>query len=84
MKIAETSVDLQVVGFIARESTFGSCKGCVFEGQSYRVCKRACEAAVEAGQPDCDDKAPLGNYIYVVADPRQLVLPTGEGDAHGT
>ena len=76
MKAAETSVDLQVVGFIARESTRGTCRGCVFEGQSYRVCKRACEAAVEAGQPDCDDHAPLGgNYIYVAADARQLPLP---------
>ena len=83
MKAATISADIQTVGFIAREAPFGHCTGCLFDHQSSTVCLKACSAAVAAGQPDCDDRAPNRNgYIYVLADPRQLVLPTGEGDAN--
>lgn len=60
-----------------------SCMGCLFEGELSSVCFAACRAARDAGLPDCDDQGPSRRgYIYIAADPRQLVLPTGEGDAN--
>lgn len=76
MKAGSVQLDGKPVGFVARESTFGTCEGCLFAQRLSETCYRAGAAAVEAGQPDCDDKAPNhGNYIYVLADARQLVLP---------
>lgn len=54
------------------------CSGCIFKGQSSKVCKLAGSLAVRVGMPDCDDKdAETGRtHIYVIAptDPRQLKI----------
>lgn len=80
MRPAAFDIDGKTIGFIAREvprtvEVEEQCKGCLFEGKSFRVCNAAGDHAAEAGQPDCEDAAPgKGSYIYVEADPRQLVL----------
>lgn len=85
MKAATIKLDGKTIGFAARESTFGTCEGCLFARHRSNICNEAATAAFSAGQPDCDDKAPNhGSYIYVEADARQLVLPTGEGSANAT
>jgi hypothetical protein len=49
-----------------------SCRGCLFNGQTPDVCKRAGEAALRAEMPDCEK----GGVIYVErkTDPRQLAI----------
>jgi hypothetical protein len=58
------------------------CDGCLFNGQTSRVCISACGIALAAGQPDCDDPqaAQKGSVIYVAdgSDPRQMALLDGE------
>jgi hypothetical protein len=78
MKATAFTIDGKTIGFIAREvartdNVEEQCNGCLFEGRSSETCYAACKLATEAGQPDCDDHGSI--YIYVVADPRQLVLP---------
>lgn len=48
-----------------------SCRGCLFEHQSYKVCDIACQAAERAGMDDCEH-----GFIYVAkpVDPRQVTL----------
>lgn len=50
-----------------------SCRGCIFEGQWWRVCREAGIVAVLAGLPECES----GGVIYVARklDPRQLPIP---------
>ena len=77
MKTATMTFDGKTIGFVAREVKTGTedCEGCLFCKRPAAVCREAERAAQDAGQPDCDDKAPSGgSYIYVEADPRQLVL----------
>lgn len=47
-----------------------SCRGCIFDGQWWSVCKEAGEVAQRAGMPECE----AGGVIYVAreVDPRQL------------
>ena len=75
--IPDTAVRFAELRFTAKEATDGACKGCLFGDCVSKVCYDACAAAVAAGLPDCDDRAPSGsNYIYVQAtdDERQMTL----------
>lgn len=47
-----------------------SCRGCIFDGQWWRVCQQASEIAELAGLVDCEK----GKIIYVAKarDPRQI------------
>ena len=41
------------------------CLGCIFDNELAAVCRRAGEAAVEAGMPDCESRGPgASSYIY--------------------
>lgn len=50
-----------------------SCRGCVFDGQSAKVCRRAREVAVRAGLGHCIDNKVM--YVALPVDPRQLRIP---------
>lgn len=49
-----------------------SCRGCIFDGQWWSVCREAGEVAQHAGLAECES----GKVIYVVreVDPRQLAI----------
>lgn len=49
-----------------------SCRGCLFSGQWWRVCREAGIVAALAGLDECE----AGNVIYVAKeiDPRQLAI----------
>jgi hypothetical protein len=50
-----------------------SCKGCIFDKQSVKVCFAACAEAIKRGLPDCDALNERGKrVVYVEIDPRQL------------
>lgn len=53
-----------------------SCRGCLFEGQWWRVCREAGIVAELAGMPECE----AGGVIYVTkeTDPRQLEIKDGD------
>ena len=75
MKTATITIDGKAIGFVARKAPHtgdDACKGCLFDKRRARVCNAAGVAAREAEQPDCGTYD--AGFIYVEADPRQLVL----------
>lgn len=50
--------------FFAERAT-RECQGCIFDNELSGVCRRAGEAAVAAGMPDCESRGPgASSYIY--------------------
>ena len=76
MKAAPITIDGKAIGFVARKAPSAeSCKGCLFVDDYSTVCDAAWRACAESGQPMCEHRAPNGGtFIYVEADPCQLVL----------
>lgn len=78
MKAATITIEGKTIGFVAKESAPQDCAGCRFADEKHYICQAAGIAAINAGQPDCEDRAPSGNtYIFVEADARQLPLIDG-------
>lgn len=75
MKAATITIDGKAIGFVARKAPHtgdDACKGCRFElARSYH-CMQAGPLQLLRYQPDCEDDS--NGFIYVEADPRQLVL----------
>ncbi|UOD28764.1 hypothetical protein INH39_25485 [Massilia violaceinigra] len=78
MKAATITIDGKAIGFVARKAPHtgdDACKGCLFDSERSTACNAVWHAATDAAQPRCEDRAPNGGtFIYVEADPRQLVL----------
>ncbi|ATQ77883.1 hypothetical protein CR152_27805 [Massilia violaceinigra] len=75
MKAATITIDGKAIGFVARKAPHtgdDACKGCLFDKKHSLVCGMALALAHEVGQPGCGTEE-VG-FIYVEADPRQLVL----------
>jgi len=66
----EQELEPEVMQFTERAAV-NKCRGCVFDGQWSKVCKKAGVVAVRSGLRDCED-----GVIYVAKeqDPRQLAL----------
>lgn len=75
MKAATITIDGKAIGFVARKAPHtgdDACKGCLFDDCRAEVCDNVIALALDANQPDCGGLN-VG-FIYVEADPRQLVL----------
>lgn len=71
-ELYDSPLDPEAMQFTARQGA--NCSGCLFQRQRVSVCRRATQAALRAGLPDCDD-----GHVYVERelDARQLALVDG-------